>query len=93
MANKPHPAPHIVGTMRAVEGAETMPKRRRPRKPTLSQALREAAKGGANVAGAVIEPDGKIALTFGKPGVVKANGQDDDLDRELKEFEEHHGES
>jgi hypothetical protein len=40
------------------------PKRRRTRKVTLTQALREAAKAGVSVAGAAIE-DGKVTLTFG----------------------------
>jgi hypothetical protein len=44
----------------------TRPRRhRRPRKLTLAQALREAAKAGVNVTGATIE-NGKVSLMFGK---------------------------
>ena len=39
---------------------------RKPRKPTLSRALAEAAKANKPVRGAVIEAD-KIELTFGEP--------------------------
>ena len=39
---------------------------RKPRKPTLSRALAEAAKAGKPVRGAVIEAD-KIELQFGEP--------------------------
>ena len=91
MGQKMRNLPAIVGTMGAVEGAETMPKRRRPRKLTLSRALREATRGGASVAGAVLEPDGRIVRSFGDPETTKANGCD--LDRELEAFERHHGES
>jgi hypothetical protein len=40
---------------------------RRPRKPTLAGALKQATKAGHPVKGAVIDPDGKIELKFGEP--------------------------
>jgi hypothetical protein len=45
-------------------------KRRRQRKVTLARALREAAKAGLSMTGAVIEDD-KVTLTFG-PGPTEA---------------------
>ncbi len=56
------------------------PRTRRARKPTLAQALREAAKAGVNVAGATIE-DGKVSLTFGKPSAATVN--ENEWDEEL----------
>jgi hypothetical protein len=41
-------------------------KRRRPRKPTLTAALKQALKAGKPVRGAEITPDG-VKLTFGEP--------------------------
>jgi hypothetical protein len=41
-----------------------LPPRRR-RKATLDAALRQAAKAGATVAQASLDPDGKAVLTFG----------------------------
>jgi hypothetical protein len=41
--------------------------RRRPRKPTLALALKQAAKAGVPVRRARIEPDGSIALDIGEP--------------------------
>jgi hypothetical protein len=42
-----------------------LPPRRR-RKATLDAALRQAAKAGATVARAELDPDGKAVLTFGE---------------------------
>jgi hypothetical protein len=39
--------------------------RRRPRRPTLSRALAEAAKNKTPVRGATIRPDGSVRLEFG----------------------------
>jgi hypothetical protein len=47
--------------------SDALPRRvRRPRKATLTQALRQAAKAGASVKTAIIEND-KIRLEFGEP--------------------------
>jgi hypothetical protein len=49
-------------------------KRTRKRKPTLTTALKQAAKAGATVSGATIAPDGTISISIGKP----AGGTDTD---------------
>jgi hypothetical protein len=59
------------------ETASTMPTmrpavRRRQRKVTLASALKEAAKAGKRVAGAVVDQDGKVELRFGEPGATSA---------------------
>ena len=55
---------HLTAKSLVVSSEQKKP--RRPRKVTLDRALREAAKAGANVTGATVEP-GKVTLTFGKP--------------------------
>jgi hypothetical protein len=42
-------------------------KRRKPRKPTLTAALRQALKAGKPVRGAEFTADGGVKLTFGEP--------------------------
>jgi len=59
--------------------------RRRRRRPTLSAALKAARSSGQKVKGAVIEPDGKITLTFGESAVEGTN--ESDWDRKLEELE------
>jgi hypothetical protein len=39
----------------------------RHRKPSLAAVLKQATQAGQSVKGAVIEPNGKIELTFGEP--------------------------
>jgi hypothetical protein len=51
-------------------------KPRRPRKPTLTAALKQAGRAGAIVSGATMAADGSVQLTFGEPDAVKANGND-----------------
>jgi hypothetical protein len=41
-------------------------KRRRARRPTLAAAIKQASKAGVKVAGAVLDPSGKIELKFGE---------------------------
>ena len=59
--------------------ASTMPTmrpataRRRKRKVTLAGALKEAAKAGQHVAGAVVDQDGKVELRFGEPAAAAAS--------------------
>jgi hypothetical protein len=57
--------------VQAVLGASK--KARAPRRPTLANALKQADKAGKSVRGAVIDPDGKIELTFGEPDLPEAN--------------------
>jgi hypothetical protein len=52
---------------------------RRARKPTLAAALRQAAKAGAKVSGAVLDPSGRVELRFGEQGTGDA--KPDDLDQ------------
>ena len=65
---------------------------KRRRKPSLAAALNNARKAHMPVKTAVVEPDGKIVLTFGEPETAKVSAPGDDLDRELEEFERQHGE-
>jgi hypothetical protein len=48
----------------------------RQRRPSLASAIKQASKAGAVIAGAVVKPDGSVALQFGKEGcaVVKPDG-------------------
>lgn len=57
---------------------------RRARKPTLAAALKQAAKAGAKVSGAVIE-DGKVTLNFGEQGTddMKPSGDANPWDEVL----------
>ena len=48
-------------------------RRRNPRKMTLARALREARKAGVNVAGATLEPDGRLSLQFGEAVPIEAD--------------------
>ena len=57
---------------------------RQRRRPTLKSALDAAQKAGKPVKSAMVDPDGKITLTFGEPA---ADNADDDWDRKLKELE------
>jgi hypothetical protein len=67
--NKPGVDP-LVAVSLDVKGQ----KKPRPRKLTLTRALREATKAGVSVASATIE-DGKVLLTFGE--AVKTSGSDE----------------
>jgi hypothetical protein len=59
------------------------------RQSDLVKALKAMTKAG--VQGRVeIAPDGRMIIIAGKPGSEQNSGADD-LDRELAEFEAHHG--
>ena len=45
---------------------QPQPPRRRRRKPTLGDAIRQAKKEGVNVSAATVTPDGSVSLTFGE---------------------------
>lgn len=57
----------VIGTP-ALESrpVATQPRTARLRKPNLATAIKQAAKAGVNVRGAVIETDGRLSLTFGE---------------------------
>jgi len=59
--------------------AAAVARNRRARKPTLAAALRQAAKAGAKVSGAVLDPSGRVELRFGEQGTGDA--KPDDLDQ------------
>ena len=56
---------------------------RQRRRPTLKSALDAAQKAGKPVKSAMVDPDGKITLTFGEPTADAT----DDWDRKLEELE------
>jgi hypothetical protein len=59
---------------------------RRVRKPSLATLLKQAAKAGQPVRGAVIEPDGKIELIFGQPDPPEpANPWDTEIEKLSKQ--------
>jgi len=51
---------------------------RKPRKPTLASALKQAAKAGKSVKGAEVYPD-RVVLQFGEPTPINANPWDEVL--------------
>ena len=51
---------------------------RRRRRLTVARAIREVQKAGASIARVEIEPDGRIALTFGERTTPKSNNELDD---------------
>jgi hypothetical protein len=57
--------------------------RRRPRRPTLRDALAAAKAAGKAVRSATIDEHGKITIEFGEPTA----GTNDDWDRKLAEEE------
>jgi len=57
----------------------------RKRRPTLRGALEAAQKVGQKVKGAVVEPDGKITLTFDNGESMTSTN--DDWDMHLKELD------
>jgi len=59
------------------------PQHKRVRRPTLRDALKAAKAAGQTVKSAVVEPDGRVTLTFGSGESVTA----DDWDRKLEELE------
>lgn len=61
------------------------------RQGDVTRALRGAMKAGIEVARVEIGTDGKIVVVPGKPVENSAAPSDDDLDRELAEFEAEHG--
>jgi len=58
---------------------------RRQRRPTLRDALNAARSSGQKVKGAVVEPDGKITLTFDNGESMTSTN--DDWDMHLKELD------
>jgi DUF917 family protein len=57
----------------------------------ITKALKAAVRAGLKVQRAEVRADGSIALDFNGPSIAMS-GTVDDLDRELAEFEAHHGE-
>lgn len=57
----------------------------------VSKAIRGAQKGGVEIARVEIGPDGKITIVPAKPVENAPAATEDDLDRELAEFEASHG--
>lgn len=57
----------VIGTPALGSRPETrQPRTARLRKPNLATAIKQAAKAGVIVSGAVIETDGRLSLTFGE---------------------------
>jgi hypothetical protein len=54
--------------------------KRASRRPSLAPLIKQATEAGATVSGAIVRPDGSVALTFahGKPGYIAtaSNGSD-----------------
>jgi hypothetical protein len=62
---------------------------RRQRRPTLSAALKAAKAAGQTVKSAVLDPDGRVTLTFGSGESVASTN--DDWDKKLEELEHRDG--
>ena len=62
------------------------------RQTDVTRALRAAKAAGVDVQRFEIDKDGKIVVVAGKPGEKDPVNPQDGLDRELAEFEAHHGE-
>jgi hypothetical protein len=58
---------------------------KRVRRPTLRDALKAAQKVGVPVKSAVLDPDGRVTLTFGSGESVASTT--DDWDKKLEELE------
>lgn len=67
-----------------------MSKRAAFRQSDVSRAFRGARKAGIDVARVEIRPDGRITIIPGKPVETAPATTEDDLDRELAEFEAAH---
>jgi hypothetical protein len=63
------------------KGAAKPERKRRERKHTLASVAKQASKAGIEVARYEVEPDGKIIVVTGKPGMDNAavNEWDEDL--------------
>jgi hypothetical protein len=59
--------------------------KRKPRKPTLAAALKEADKAGRPVRSAVIAPSGEFTLQFGEPETPTTNPWDAATERLTKQ--------
>jgi hypothetical protein len=59
-------------------------RKKRQRRTTLRDALQQAAKAGAAVRGAVIDPSGRIELRFGEPD--KATTNENPWDQEVEKL-------
>jgi hypothetical protein len=69
----------IAGVMAVKPAATNLPENgnkvaTRRRKPTLASIAKEAAKAGLDVARYEVDPDGKIIVVTGKPGVPTTSG-------------------
>jgi hypothetical protein len=62
------------------------------RQQDLTKAIRGATKAGVDIARIEIAQDGRIVIVAGKSQDQTIATPQDDLDRELAEFEAHHGE-
>jgi hypothetical protein len=60
------------------------------RQRDVTKAVKAVTAAGVGIARVEIDKAGKIVIVTGKPAVA---GLQDDLDRELAEFEAHHGQS
>ena len=60
------------------------------RQQDVTRALKGAIAAGVEIARVEIDPTGKIVIQLSS-GEVKEQAAADDLDRELAEFEAHHG--
>jgi hypothetical protein len=60
------------------------------RQQDVTRALKGAIAAGVEIARVEIDPTGKIVIQLSS-GEVKEQAAPDDLDRELAEFEAHHG--
>lgn len=60
------------------------PPPRKPRKPTLAGALKEADRAGKPVRGAVIAPSGEFTLQFGEPEAALSSNTDDEVEAWFK---------
>jgi hypothetical protein len=61
-------------------------RKRRPRKPTLAGALKQASKAGVDVKGATLAADGSVSLQFGEAEPSEAsNPWDAEIERLTKQ--------
>lgn len=58
--------------------------RKRIRRPTLRQALKQASKAGMAVSGATVKPDGSVELAFGSAKAGQPNGHDIETAEDLR---------
>jgi hypothetical protein len=66
-------------------------KRERFRQRDIERAVKAVLATGVGVSRVEIGADGRISILTGKPIEAPPGGGQDDLDRELEEFEARHG--